>query len=58
MNQQKPNKEEYLLKLLKKIADSTATDKERAAFLKKLNAAVSEFSYSVADLKSAIEKEN
>ena len=53
MNQQTPNQGD-ILQLLKKIADSTATDEEKAIVLKKLNASMKEFGYLVNDLRRAI----
>lgn len=54
---QRTHRQENILLLLKKIADSAATDEEKVAALKKLGASVEEFNYLVGELKKAVQEE-
>ncbi|MBI2063779.1 MAG: hypothetical protein HYT65_02190 [Candidatus Yanofskybacteria bacterium] len=56
MDQQTPN-QENIMRLLKKVTDSTATNEEKAAALKKLNTSLEEFGFLIRDLRQTIQEE-
>ena len=55
MHQQTSNQED-IMRLLKKITDSTASNEEKAAVFKKLGASLEEFGFLIKDLKQTLQE--